>query len=969
VVPDVQNGKAPYKSKLVDSFALHMQLVFKLRNADQFQACLDSLGDPASSNYGHFLNATTIQPYLPTPGQKVSVSSYLMKRGFKVTDGTSPIVIDLTAHAGEVSGTLGVKMGLYAEPGKPSFFAPDSDPKLPQNIAALVNGFQGLDNYTIVKPAESPCVGPYCPQGLQVGYSLSGLYSSNYDGTGKNVAIVDAPGDPNMQTAINTYSSEYSLPPVTLDIRYPDGSPTSYDPGWASETAIDVEAVHVIAPGAGIVLLYDTGNLLNSIDYVASNDLASVVSNSWSYSCNSGPCSDTELPSSGVSAVDLRLAVDAAEGLTILFATGDQGAKPDGSSLGTEFPASDPNVLAVGATNLFLTGCGTTTCSGYGSETGASISGGGYSGRFPEPTWQAANIGTKSGRAVPDVSMLGHNPGLWVYSTASNKCGAGGNSAGWFSCAGTSLSTPLWAGFVAILLQMKGSSSYGNIGPLLYQTANSAAYSTLFHDVTSGSNGYYSAGTGWDAVTGWGTPIANKLALALVQLTMTVSYSIQGGGTATSPTFNYVLEGVAKTSALTTTPTGIAVDIGSTWSVTPNPLTGSGGSERWYSNQLLGGSPSTAPIVFTFYHQYLQTLSYSVVGGGTGYTAPTFAANQFGSLSPKTLTGTPTSYWFDSGSGWSATNPLSGSTSTEQWFTTQTTSGTISSTQIPPFAYQHQFMLTTQVRPITAGTVTPSSSWENAASSVPVSETANPGYSFYYWNLDGANVGSNPSFSVSMNSPHTLTAIFRGSSAISISLSSNSITLGTGVTISGTLTPTQSSPGIPAGATIVLSYSLGGGYTPFITTTTASGGGYSVSWIPPYPGSYSLQASWGGDTNYVGSASSVSALAVTGTVTRQPQLLITGPASASRGTTASFTVLITNPTALTLTTTLYVEIIGPNGYYYFDSQQATLSAGASGRFQFDWQVPSTISTGSYVVNVGLIPPTSSSISQTQITIN
>ena len=337
-----------------------------------------------------------------------------------------------------------------------------------------------------------------------MGYSLSSLYGNGYDGTGQKVAIVDVPGDPNIQTTINTYSAQYGLSQTTLDIRYPDGLPSLYDSGWAVETALDVEAVHTVAPGATIVLLYDQINLMNALEYVAANHLATVVSNSWVYSCVSGACSDTQLPSSWVSSVDSRLAVLAAQGLTLLFASGDNGAKPDGANFGTEFPASDPNVLAVGGTNLVLSGCGYTTCSGYTSETGASIGGGGYSRYFAEPSWQTSTIGIKPGRAVPDVSMLGQSPHFWTYLTGS----------GWFGVYGTSLSTPLWAGFLAIALQIKGVGSLGNLGPILYQVASSSAYSSLFHDVISGSNGY-SAGSGWDPVTGWGTPIANALAAIL----------------------------------------------------------------------------------------------------------------------------------------------------------------------------------------------------------------------------------------------------------------------------------------------------------------------------------------------------------------------------------------------------------------------------------------------------------------------
>jgi kumamolisin len=501
---------------------MQMEMVFALRNANNFYACLASINDPTSPNYGRYLNLTELQPYLPTPGDKLSIIAHLTHRGFTVADGASPLVLRISANVRTVEATFGVNVNQYSL-GNFSFYGVGTDPSLPQNFAPMIDGITGLTNYTAIAPAESPCSGPYCPQGIQTGYSFTGLYSSGDNGGGEKVAIVDVPGDPNIQTALNTFDSQYGLASTTLNIIYPDGVPSAYDPAWASETAMDVEAVHTAAPGAGIVLLYDTSDLMNAVDYVASNHLATIVTNSWGYVCGSGsPCSDTELPSSTVSSVDSRLALDAAQGLTILFASGDEGATPDGGNFGIEFPASDPNVLAVGATDLLLSGCSTTTCSGYGSESGATISGGGYSGYFPESSWQTSNIGVKSGRAVPDVSMIGGvdpvgGVGFWVYSTASDKCTPDDTNygAGWFGCAGTSLATPLWAGFIAVASQVKGGN-FGNIDPLLYQLASSGSYSSIFHDVTSGSNGY-PAGKGWDPVTGWGSPIANSLATALAQ--------------------------------------------------------------------------------------------------------------------------------------------------------------------------------------------------------------------------------------------------------------------------------------------------------------------------------------------------------------------------------------------------------------------------------------------------------------------
>jgi hypothetical protein len=447
------------------------------------------------------------------------------------------------------------------------------------------------------------------------------------------------------------------------------------------------------------------------------------------------------------------------------------------------------------------------------------------------------------------------------------------------------------------------------------------------------------------------------------QVTMIVSYSVPGAGTGYSdPVFNYVQGGQSKTYTLTATATDISVDSGSAWSVTPNPLTGSSSSERWYSSQTLSGTASTATIIFAFYHQYLQTLSYAVNGGGSGYSAPSFTANRYGASASLTLTTTATGYWFDADSQWSMMNPLSGSGISERWITTQTTSGAISSAQALAFTYQHQLMLTTSVSPSGGGTISVVSGWQNAGTTVPVTQTPNTGYSFYYWSLDGTNVGTSSSYSVSMNSAHILTAFFRGLSAISLGLSSGTVDLGSSVALSGTITPTQ-----PAGTMVALGYSMDGGTTwnTFITTRIDGSGSYSTTWCPPYPNTYQIKASWGGNANYADASSSTAPLTVTGTAPAQVMLLVTGPPAVTAGSIAVFDVLVTNPGS-PLTTTLYIEVTGPGGYEYFDTLQASVGAESTGRYQFIWQAPST--SGTYQVVVGLFPPRPMSISQTQIAV-
>jgi hypothetical protein len=147
---------------------------------------------------------------------------------------------------------------------------------------------------------------------------------------------------------------------------------------------------------------------------------------------------------------------------------------------------------------------------------------------------------------------------------------------------------------------------------------------------------------------------------------------------------------LAGSSYGSTSPTSDWVDAG-TAKVSYQTFTSSSGTERW----ALSSSPdnravssSTTISESAYYHQYMMTLSYSVTGG-SGYSAPSLSANAFGALAPQTLTTTATGYWFDAGASWTVTNPLGGGSGNYRWYTTQSTSGTVS-VQTIAFVYNYQ---------------------------------------------------------------------------------------------------------------------------------------------------------------------------------------------------------------------------------------------------------------------------------------
>ncbi len=183
-----------------------------------------------------------------------------------------------------------------------------------------------------------------------------------------------------------------------------------------------------------------------------------------------------------------------------------------------------------------------------------------------------------------------------------------------------------------------------------------------------------------------------QIVTQFTQYQVTFGYQVSGGGSPTAPSVTYISLG-SQYSVTAGQSATVWADSGSTYTYTPNPLTGSSGNERWQASAGTSGTiSSSATIAPTYYHQYLMTLSYSVSGGGSP-TAPTFTANRFGSSTPVTLTGSLTGSWFDADASWTVTNPLTGSSSTERW-ATSTGSGTVSAAATIAFAYYHQFSLT-----------------------------------------------------------------------------------------------------------------------------------------------------------------------------------------------------------------------------------------------------------------------------------
>jgi hypothetical protein len=362
-------------------------------------------------------------------------------------------------------------------------------------------------------PFGTPAPTGYTPAQIRHAYGFDQITFNNGtipgDGSGTTIAIVDAYDDPNIANDLHQFDLRFGLPdpPTFTKVNQNGGTtPPAANAGWAAEIALDVEWAHAIAPKANILLVEATNNsfanLLTAVRYAARYPGVVAVSMSW----GAGEFSSETFYDSNF------LTPSGHGGVTFLASSGDDGAP-------VSYPAASPNVVAVGGTTLNLDAAGNIL-----SETGWSGSGGGISSFEAQPSYQQGVVTqSTTRRANPDVAYdADPNTGFPVYDSYNN-----GSAAPWSQFGGTSASAPQWAALIAIADQGRALAGLGSLDgrtetlPKLYSLPASD-----FHDITSGTSfgsPTYSAGPGYDLVTGRGSPYANRVVADLIGQPATVA--------------------------------------------------------------------------------------------------------------------------------------------------------------------------------------------------------------------------------------------------------------------------------------------------------------------------------------------------------------------------------------------------------------------------------------------------------------
>jgi subtilase family serine protease len=358
--------------------------------------------------------------------------------------------------------------------------------------------FNSSQDFTPYVQSPAYLANPYTPSQIYNAYDMNYMHNKGYYGNNTTIVIVDAYGDPAIGYDVSAFDNATGLPPINLNVSTPEGAITSTNSKWASETAIDVEWAHAMAPGAKIDLVLSPGpgaRLLDSVAYSITHKLGNVISLSWG-----GP--ESKMSTASISELNSMYKLAAQSNITVVAASGDQGANDGTSSKTANFPASDPYVLGVGGTTLTQKASGKYTQTAWGGTVNGKVegSGGGFSSYFSSPYYQVAPNYTESKRGVPDVS-LDANPNTGVLTIINGKK---------YTLGGTSIATPMWAGIIAIMDQYY-NRSMGFVNPLFYKISETKYYTNAFTQITSGGNSGYSAGPGWNPVTGLGTPQVSNL--------------------------------------------------------------------------------------------------------------------------------------------------------------------------------------------------------------------------------------------------------------------------------------------------------------------------------------------------------------------------------------------------------------------------------------------------------------------------
>jgi subtilase family serine protease len=515
----VTNGDALYIERMNSSETLQLDLVLPLRDAAGLKQFLADVYNPKSSVYHQFLTpAEFTERFGPTQQDYDTVLQFAKSYGLEVVGGSRDgMEVQVKGSVGAIETAFHVSMSNYLHPTEDRvFYSADREPTvdLPFDLWHI----SGLNNFSVPKPrvqrrsdvaaargvqAESLVSHATTGSGPSASFLGSDMRAAYYGGTaltgaGQNLGLFEFEGT-DLADVTTYYKNVKQTNNVPITLLSTDGTSTSCVDSRAGGRCDDTEQTLDITQAAGMA-----PGLASLVVYIGSTDTA-IISAMTTHSplpttigCSWGWTPDDP------STLNPYWEKMAAQGQNFFTASGDDSTW---SSRNEAWPADAAYVTSVGGTDLTTASAG----GAWKTETAWADSGGGISpDKIAIPAWQklsgvitSTNKGSTTYRNGPDVSA---NANFTFYVCADQTtCTA--NEYG-----GTSFAAPMWAGFIALVNQQRaanGKSTIGFINLDIYpENLTAATYSADFHDITSGKSGSYSAVTGYDLVTGWGSPKA-----------------------------------------------------------------------------------------------------------------------------------------------------------------------------------------------------------------------------------------------------------------------------------------------------------------------------------------------------------------------------------------------------------------------------------------------------------------------------
>jgi subtilase family serine protease len=557
----VRNGQAQAVGRLPASQTLQLDIVLPIRDQAGLEAFLSEVNDPASFSYRRFLTpAEFTARFGPTQQDYDAVLNFAKSNGLSVVGGSRDgMEVQVKGPVSAIEAAFHVSMHTYQHPAENRvFYGPDREPTT--SLPFPLWHVSGLDNFSVPHPmlvkksdyaaahgidAEKVVKHATTGSGPSASFLGSDMRAAYYGGTaltgaGQNLGLFEFLGTDlaDLNTYYKNVGQTLAITPVLLST---DGTSTACLDTRAggscddTEQTLDMTQALGMAPGLASLVVYIGSTDTAIISAMTTHSpLPMTIGCSWGWT----PADSSTL--------DPYFEKMSAQGQNFFAASGDSSTW---SASNEAWPADDAHVVSVGGTDLV-----TASAAGpWRSETAWVDSGGGKSpDSIAIPSWQqlsgvinSSNKGSTTLRNGPDVSANAN----FTFYTCADQTTCEANEFG-----GTSFAAPMWAGYIALANQQlanNGEATLGFINPTIYAQNITSSYTTDFHDITSGTSGSFSAVTGFDLVTGWGSPNGPALINALAPTSATPAFTI-----AASPASVSVVKGSSGAATISTSVSG-----------------------------------------------------------------------------------------------------------------------------------------------------------------------------------------------------------------------------------------------------------------------------------------------------------------------------------------------------------------------------------------------------------------------------